>query len=172
MDFSELILSRESVRNYDPSKSVAKEILLKILEAGRLSPSAANRQPWKFIVISSEDMLQKIRKCYEREWFQNAPHILVVVGNENEAWVRSSDGYCSIETDLAIAMTHILLAAENEGVAACWISHFNLNLLRRVLNLQENEKVYSITPLGYTKTGYQKKGMKDRKKLNDIAVWL
>ena len=172
MDFSELILLRESIRDYDPSKPVAKEILMKILEAGRLSPSAANRQPWKFYVISSKDTLQKIHKCYDREWFQNAPHILVVVGNENEAWVRSSDGYCSIETDLAIAMTHILLSAENEGVAACWISHFNLNLLRRALNLLENEKVYSIMPLGYPKPGYRKKEMKDRKRLNDIAVWL
>ena len=172
MEFSELIHSRESVRNYDPSKPLAKEILLKILEAGRLSPSAANRQPWKFIIISSKDMLHKINKCYEWEWFQNAPHLLVVVGNESEAWVRSSDGYCSIETDLAIAMTHILLAAENEGVGACWISNFNLNLLRDALNLQENEKVYAITPLGYPKTGYQRKGKKERKKLDDIAVWL
>jgi nitroreductase len=172
MEFSKLLLARESVRNYDPSKPVAKETLLTILEAGRLSPSAANRQPWKFIIISSKDVLQKIHECYERGWFQNAPHVLIVVGNKNEAWVRSLDGYCSIETDLAIAMTHILLAAENEGVGACWISHFNLNLLRRVLNLQESEKVYSIMPLGYPQMGYQKKGIKDRKKLNDITIWL
>jgi len=83
-----------------------------------------------------------------------------------------SDGYCSIETDLAIAMTHILLAAENEGVASCWISNFDLPLLRKILNLRENERVYSMTPLGYPKADYQKKKIKERKELKDIVIWL
>ena len=171
MEFSNLILSRESVRSYDPTKQVSKETLFKIVEAGRLAPSAVNYQPWKFIIISSKEVLQQVHKCYGREWFHEAPHVLLIVGDKSKAWVRSIDGYCSIETDLAIAMTHILLAAENEGVASCWISNFDPRLLRQVLNLQENETIYSMTPLGYPKAGYQKKN-KERKDLKDLVAWL
>ncbi|HSR17372.1 MAG TPA: nitroreductase family protein, partial [Ignavibacteriaceae bacterium] len=144
----------------------------KIAEAGRLTPSAVNYQPWKFIIVSSKEVLQKLHRCYGREWFQEAPHVLIIVGDISKAWVRGSDGYCSIETDLAIAMTHILLAAENEGVASCWISNFNLKLLEEILNLSENDRVYSMTPLGYPKPDFHKKGIKERKKLKDIVNWL
>ncbi|MGE5810523.1 MAG: nitroreductase family protein [Ignavibacteria bacterium] len=172
MEFSSLILSRESVRNYDSARQVSKETLLKIVDAGRLAPSAVNYQPWKFIIVSSKEILQKLHKCYGREWFHEAPHVLIIVGDKSKAWVRSSDGYCSIETDLAIAMTHILLAAENEGVASCWISNFNLKLLKEILNLSDNERVYSMTPLGYPKPDFQKKEFKERKELEDIVIWL
>ena len=82
MEFRDLIKTRESVRDYDPSKPVSKEVLNRILEAGRLAPSAANRQPWTFVVVSSEEKLKVVRECYPRKWFQQAPHILVVVGDK------------------------------------------------------------------------------------------
>ncbi|HVO74946.1 MAG TPA: nitroreductase family protein [Ignavibacteriaceae bacterium] len=172
MEFSNLILSRESIRNYDPARQVPKETLLKIVDAAHLAPSAVNYQPWRFLIISSKEILQKLHKCYGREWFQDAPHVLIIVGDKSKSWIRSSDGYCSIETDLAIAMTHILLAAENEGVASCWISNFNLKLLREILDLGKDERVYSMTPLGYPKPGFHKKGIKERKELKDIIEWL
>jgi nitroreductase len=172
MEYTKLIQTRESIRNYDPSRPVPREILEKILDAGRLALSAANRQPWKFIVISSDPMLEKVRACYSREWFKDAPHILVIVGLKNLAWVRSYDGYNSIETDVAIAMTHIILAAENEGVGACWIAAYNPVLLNEALNPGENEIVYGITPLGYPRKGFHKTLNKKRKPLNEIAVFI
>ena len=48
-------------------------------------------------------MLDRIRPCYGRGWFHDAPHVLVVVGIKDQAWKRSYDGYCSVETDAAIA---------------------------------------------------------------------
>jgi nitroreductase len=70
MEYTELIHTRESVRNYDPDRSVPKEILEKILDAGRLAPSACNCQPWKFLVISSPAILEKVKigraSCRER----------------------------------------------------------------------------------------------------------
>ena len=109
MEYYDLICSRESVRNYDPNRPVPKEILERILNAGRLAPSACNYQPWKFLVISSSEILGKVRACYSRDWFKDAPHILVVLGLRNQAWNRSYDGYNSIETDVAIAITHLIL---------------------------------------------------------------
>ena len=168
MDFYQLIQSRETLRSYDPSKKVNKEVLMRILNAGRLAPSAANRQPWKFVLVSSDGMLQKVKSCYQREWFGNAPHILAVVGDKTKSWVRPYDGYNSIETDLAIAMDHMVLAAENEGVGACWIIAFDYPCLRKALELTENEVVYCITPLGYPPQGYQKKKNKIRKPLEEV----
>ena len=167
MEFSELISSRESVRDYDPDKIVPKQVLLKILNAGRMAPSAGNRQPWEFIVISTAKMLERVRQSYHREWFHDAPHILVVKGWPGSAWLRASDGYNSLETDLAIAMDHMILAAENEGVGTCWIIAFDPEVLFEALKVKEDEIVYAITPLGYPRKGYTK-GEKIRKSEKEV----
>jgi len=172
MEYTDLIHNRESVRNYDPNRPVPKEILEKILDAGRIAPSACNYQPWKFLVISSPAMLEKVKTCYNREWFKDAPHVLVVLGLKDQAWNRSYDGYNSVETDVAIAMTHIILAAENEGVGTCWIAAYNPALLKEVLNPDENQLIFGITPLGYSKPGFQKTLIKKRKSLEDIVEFL
>src|SRR4030042_3652231 len=172
MEFHKLILTRESIRDYDPSRPVEHDKLERILESGRLAPSAANRQSWKFILVSSPDMLEKVRACYHKQWFKDAPHILIVTGNMDEAWVRSYDGYNSLETDLAIAMDHMILAAENEGIGTCWIAAFDPSVLRDALSLESDEIVYAITPLGYPGKGFKKKGHKDRKELKDIVKYV
>ena len=60
-------------------------------------------------------------EAYARDWFQKAPHVLIVLGDKKKSWNRSYDNYNSIETDLTIAMDHMILAAENEGVGSCII---------------------------------------------------
>ena len=172
MEFSELIKVRESVRSYDPSRPVSKEVLLKILDAGRLAPSAANRQPWKFVVIASKEMLARVKTCYEKEWFRDAPQILAVVGDESEAWTRRYDQRCFIETDLAIAMDHLILAATNEGIGTCWISNFKPDIARTTLGLKDNQRVFALTPLGYPRPDYKKKEAKERKTLNAVVDWI
>jgi nitroreductase len=172
MEFTELIHTRESIRNYDPTRPVPKEILKRILNAGRLAPSACNLQPWKFLIISSPAMLEKIRACYKRDWFKEAPQVLVILGLKNQAWNRSYDGYNSIETDIAIAMTHIILAAENEGVGSCWVEAYDPALLKDAINPGENQLIFGITPLGYPKPGYKKISEKNRKPLEAIIEFL
>jgi nitroreductase len=168
MDFQKLIYERESIRSYDPFRPVQDEILSRIVNAGRIAPSAANIQPWKFILVSSKENLEKVRACYPREWFCYAPHILIVKGNKKLAWKRTLDGYNSIETDLTIAMDHMILAAENEGIGTCWIANFNPVILRTALHLGKDEYVFAITPLGYPKSGFKKIGAKQRKPMDEI----
>jgi nitroreductase len=172
MEFSKLIKCRESTRNYDSSKPVDNETLNKILEAGLLAPSACNNQPWRFLVISSPEMLQKIRACYHREWFKEAPHVLIVVGYRDQAWKRSFDGHSSLETDMAIAMTHLLLAAENEGVSGCWIANFDPEILKNALMLNDNQFVFGISPLGYPSKDYTKSGIKRRKSFEEVVEFI
>jgi nitroreductase len=84
VDFTDLIHSRESIRDYDPERQVPISILKTILEAGCVAPSAANRQPWMFILISSPEYLDKVRSCHPKSWFRDAPHILIVSGNPDD----------------------------------------------------------------------------------------
>jgi len=172
MEFYDLIRSRESVRNYDPDRPVSKEILERILDAGRLAPSACNIQPYKFLVISSSEKLKQVRACYNRDWFKEAPHILIVIGLQNQAWNRNYDGYNSIESDVAIALTHIILAAENEGIGTCWIAAYNPVILKEALNINKTQLIFGITPLGYPKPGFIKTLNKKRKSLEDIVEFL
>ena len=171
MDFTKVISGRESIRSYDPTKPVDKAVLERILDAGRIAPSAANRQPWRFLLVSSREMLNQVRKSYQKPWFQDAPHVLIVTGRTGEAWARK-DGWNSIETDLIIAMDHMVLAAENEGVATCWIADFELTVLRSALGLSSEDRFYAITPLGYPRPGFAKKGQRQRKALADVVKYL
>ena len=171
MEFNDLIRTRESIRDYDPDRKVPSDVLEKILDAGRLAPSAANRQPWKFILVSSAEVLEKVKDCYKRDWLKDAPHILIAVGMKDEAWKRSFDGYNAVETDVAIALTHILLAAENEGVGSCWIANFDPDMLKDVINPGPGQTIFGMLPLGYPKPGFRKAGDKKRKNRGDIIEY-
>lgn len=170
MEFSDLLKQRQSVRQFNPDKPIEKDKLLRILEAGRLAPSAANFQPWKFIVASDKKLLADIHTCYGRPWIKNAPHFLIVVGDKTKSWKRAYDGYNSIETDLTIAMDHLILAAANEGIGTCWIAAFDPEQLRKVLQLNKDEIVFAITPLGYAFDDYPLRD-KSRKSLDEIVEW-
>ena len=170
MDFTEVLQKRESVRNYDPTRPVAPEILERILEAGRIAPSAANYQPWEFWLISSPEMLAKVRPCYSRQWLADAPHILVVTGDLDQAWERE-DGFNSLQTDMAIAMHQMVLAAINEGLGSCWVTNFKPDVLRTALGLKDSVKVYGITPLGYPRPGFVSRTAVMRKPLQDVVIY-
>jgi nitroreductase len=73
---------------------------------------------------------------------------------------------------VAIAITHIILAAENECVATRWLTGYNPLLLREALNTRENELIFGITPICYKKKGFMKSTMKERKPLEEIIEYL
>lgn len=171
MNFKLILEGRESCRRYDPAKRIPHQILQEIAEAGRMAPSACNLQPWRFLFISSAELLSKVKESYGSRWVDNAPHFLVVVGKRSAAWVRS-DGYNSLETDLAIAMDHMILAAEALGIGTCWIAAFEEAKLRKALSLRDDDEVFAITPLGYLPAGYKKNTKKNRKPLQEIAFFI
>lgn len=169
MEFSELIHRRESVRDYDPDRPLDRAVLARILEAGRAAPSACNLQPWRLIVVESEPHLSQVKAAYPREWLLPARHILAVTGSLQSCWKRPCDGYLSLETDLAIIMDHLILAAANEGVGSCWIGAFDPVVLRNALDLKEDERVFAVTPLGYPRQGWVNPRAKTRKALAEIV---
>ncbi len=170
-DFYDLIKNRRSVRSYDPGKVVSDDILKRVLNAGRLAPTSSNRQPVNFHLIKSREVLGRLHQCYSRKWFHNAPVILVVTGRRNDAWVRSYDGHNSLETDAAIVMDHMILAAESEGVSTCWVIAFDTEIVSNVLGLNKDEIPLLITPLGYYPEGYEKREMPERKSLDELVTY-
>ncbi len=172
VNFYDLVSQRESIRSYDPDRKIPEDVLGRILDAGRFAPSAKNGQPWQFLLVSSPGMLREVRSCYSAQWFQDAPYVLAVKGNRDKAWTRSSDGYNTLETDLAIAMDHIILAAEYEGLGTCWVAAFSPAVLEKVLGLTKNEKVFALTPLGYPPAGFIKKHRKTRKSFGEVVSFI
>ena len=169
MDFADVVRTRSSVRDYDPARPVPRPVLERILEAGRLAPSAANRQPWRFVVASSSEALARVRRCYAKPWFNDAPLVLAVTGSVKAAWTRQADGWNSLETDLAIAMDHLVLAAASEGVGTCWIANFQPDVLRTALGLDADHRVFAITPLGYPRQGVNVERLKERRTFDQVV---
>ena len=146
MEFNELIRVRRSIRGYKPDP-VPEEVLHRILEAGRLAPTAANRQPFQLIVVTDAATRSRLREVYDRDWFYTAPLILVGCVEPAKAWQRA-DGFNAAEVDISIVMDHVILAAANEGLGSCWICNFNEPRLKEILGIPPNVRVLAMTPLG------------------------
>ncbi len=149
MDFSKLAFARYSVRKYKP-KAVPEELIMKVLEAGRMAPSAVNYQPLHFVVVESDDQKRTIRETYPREWFKQAPVYIVVCTNREKAWVRSSDRKNFADIDAAIATDHIVLQATELGLGTCWVCNFDVEKCVKILNLPEYMEPLVIIPIGYS----------------------
>jgi nitroreductase len=148
MNFGELIAKRYSVRAYkaDP---VPEELLERVLEAARLAPTAANRQPFQVYVVRTAGREEALRRVYHRHWFTQAPLVLCVCTVPEQAWVRSFDGKCYADVDAAIVMDHIILAAAEAGLGTCWIAAFDPAAAREALRLAEGVEPVLFTPLGF-----------------------
>jgi nitroreductase len=147
MDFAELIQKRYSVRAYRPD-SVEQDKLDQVLEAARLAPTAANRQPFQLIVIDTAGREAELQRIYGREWFVQAPLVVCACGVMDQTWVRR-DGKSYNDVDVAIVMDHLILAAANVGLGTCWIGAFNADAAREILDLPEGVEPIAFTPLGY-----------------------
>jgi nitroreductase len=165
MDFLELVKKRRSVRNY-LDKPVSDELLEKVLEAGRLAPSACNNQPQVFIVIKDPASRQKLANVYKREWFLRAPVLIAVCSDRSVSW-KSADGRDSAAIDAAIALDHMTLAAAEIGLGTCWVCAFDSAEAKKALMLPDKIDPVAFCPLGYP--GPETPPPKNRKRLNDIV---
>lgn len=164
MEFAELIRSRYSVRAYRPDP-VPDALLTRVLEAGRLAPTAANRQPFRLVVIHTAGRQEELRRLYHREWFGQAPLVIGVCTVPSEAWVRR-DGVNYAFVDAAIAMDHIVLAAADAGLGTCWVAAFDPAAARQILGLPDGVEPVAFTPLGFAADAPRPK---ERKPLGDLV---
>ena len=145
--FHDIVANRYSCRHYS-QEPVSQEQILEILECASLAPSACNRQPWKFMVITAPEELSAVHASYNRDWIKEAPVAIIVLGNRNEAWHRSYDEYDATDIDIAITTEHICLAATSMGLGTCWICNFDPITLRTGMNIPEEWEPVAIIPVG------------------------
>jgi nitroreductase len=164
VEFSELIEKRYSVRAYKPDP-VEDDKLHQVLEAARLAPTAANRQPFQLIVIHTAGREAELKRIYNRDWFVQPPLVICACGTPAQGWVRR-DGKNYSDVDVAIAMDHLILAAANLGLGTCWIAAFDPTAAREVLHLPDDVEPIAFTPLGYPA---DQLGSKKRKALSELV---
>ena len=170
MEFSELITKRYSVRAYKPD-SVEEEKLQQVLEAARLAPTAANRQPFQLIVIHTEGREAELNRIYGRDWFTQAPVVICACGVPSLGWVRKIDGKNYTDVDVSIVMDHLTLAATDVGLGTCWIGAFNPDAAREVLGLPDDVEPIAFTPLGYAADQPKPKKRKSLSELVRYERW-
>lgn len=164
MEFSDLVRKRYSVRAYKPDP-VEDDKLQQVLEAARLAPTAANRQPFQIIVIRTAGREEGLRRIYARDWFVQAPLVICACGIPAQGWTRR-DGKNYNDVDVAIVMDHLILAAADAGLGTCWIAAFDPAAAREVLGLPDGVEPIVFTPLGYPAG---QAGPKKRKALSELV---
>ena len=164
MDFLELVKSRYSCRSYQP-QSVEQEKLEYVMECVRLAPSACNKQPWTFRIVTEEEDGKKLCQCYNREWFATAPVMIIASVLHDEEWVRG-DGKHHGDIDIAIAVEHLCLAATEQGLATCWVCNFDAEKCKLLFAIGDNEEPAVLIPIGYAADELKEK---KRKAMEEIC---
>ena len=147
MDFFDAVKNRRSIRKYK-DRPVEPEKLRKILDSARIAPSARNRQPWKFIVVSDSDVKRKVYKAARnQEFVLEAPVIIAAVGYPTD--YVCGNGNIAHQVDLGIVGEHIALSASALGLGTCWIAAFYQGKMRKALEIPEDAHIVAIFALGY-----------------------
>lgn len=167
MEFEKVIKERKATRKFS-DKKLEKAKLDKILEAGRIAPTAKNLQPFKIYVVESAEGIEKLDKATKCRY--NAPVVLVVCGNKEKSYVK--DGSPIYQMDASIVTTHMMLEATNLGVDNIWIELFDGDVLREEFSIPDNLIPVCLLPLGYkSKMCPPSPFHKIRKKINDLVEY-
>jgi nitroreductase len=166
MDVFTAISQRCSVRAYK-AIDVEEDKLRKVLEAARLSPSASNRQDWKFIVVRNKETRKRLAKAaFGQSFIGEAPVVIVACGTESKAMLACGQPMHTV--DVSIACAYMILQAYELGLGTCWIGAFKEDEAKKILSVPKDVRVVAMTPLGYPN---QPPSQKSRKTLNEIVCY-
>lgn len=174
MDIMKVIHERQSIRKYR-EEDIPEEILIEIVEAARRSPSWANTQTWRFIIVKDKGIKEELSKTLSeknpaKEAIRKAPVVLCLVSQKGVAGFsrgipRTSKGDYYM-FDAGIAMEHVVLAAWNFGLGTCHVGAFNHEEAERILGVPESFTIVAMTPIGYFD---EKPNFTPRKPLKEIT---
>jgi len=167
MDAIEAIMKRRSARSYrrDP---IPMEKLRKVLEAARVAPSAENRQPWYFVVVTDQEKIKSISKTGRfASFIGGCPAVIVGCSDP-----KASPKWHVVDT--AIAMENMVIAATAEGLGTCWVGSFDEGRVKELLKIPDRLRVIAMLALGYPKrktdlTGALLHVLRRRKRLSEIV---
>ena len=168
MEFNDVLNRRYSCRAF-AARGVEQEKVERILEAGRMAPTAVNKQPVHIWAVSQPTTLEAIKGVTRSNY--GAPLILVVGCRPADAWVRRYDGKNGAEVDAAIVATYLMLAAENEGLATLWVGSFDPALLQDILPGSEGYELVAMINVGYPSADSQPSPMhSERKTIEELVT--
>ena len=144
MDFLALAKKRFSERHFS-STPIEEEKLNKILEAGRVAPTARNRQPQRLLIVQSERGLQKMDFCTACRY--NAPCVIVLAYDTQAA--AESPAHAFGPQDTSIVATHMMLEAADLGIHSCWVGLIDSKKIHEQFNMPETYDVLAVMPMGY-----------------------
>lgn len=144
--FLELAKERYSVRSFS-KREIEAGLLAEVLEAGRVAPTAHNDQPQRIKVLTDAEDLAKVDECTPCRF--GAPAALLVCYDRSVCWKRKFDGATSGEVDASIVTTHMMLAAHDLGLGACWVMYFDPAKTAKAFSLPENIVPVAFLPMGY-----------------------
>ncbi|TFG65044.1 MAG: nitroreductase [Spirochaetales bacterium] len=142
------IENRQSIRKFT-NKTVNKEQLKRIVEAGRRAPSAKNRQPWRFVVITDQELKEKIKvAAFNQEYVSEAGAIIAACSTNID--YRMPNGQLSHPIDISFAMAFMMLQAVHEGLGTCVITTFDEQEVKDMLTVPHSMRVILLLLVGHT----------------------
>ncbi|MDR1129853.1 MAG: nitroreductase family protein [Prevotellaceae bacterium] len=166
MKFIELATKRFSARKYTARK-VEPEKLQQILEAGRIAPTACNSQPFKLLVIESDEGLEKLKKAYKTP---DAPLAIIVCSDHEQCWKRPFDQKKSGDIDASIVTDHIMLQAAELGLGSVWVCNFDPEIIREEFKIPGNLEPVNLLFAGYSADEAPNPRHFIRKNMNEIII--
>lgn len=166
MEVFEAIRKRRSIRAYE-STPIPEEKLLRVLEAGRLAPSAGSIQPWHFIVVRDFEKRKRLAEARWAKFLAESPVVIVGCGDQ-----RASPKWFMV--DVAIAMQNMVLAAVSEGLGTCWVGSFDEDEVRKMLKIPDNYRIVALLAIGYPREEFDLTEkflhlIRGRKKIEEIV---
>jgi nitroreductase len=147
MDVMDAIRMRKSVRAY-LDRPVEDAKLNAVLEAGRLAPSASNRQEWRFVIVRDPETRELLARVAGGQSFVGEAPVVIVACAQTDGHLMKC-GQLSYPIDVAIALDHITLAAVEQGLGTCWIGLFDEQKVKNILGIPNSIRVVELMPLGY-----------------------
>lgn len=171
MEFLDLAKKRYSCRSFS-DKMISQDDLDKILEAGRIAPTARNRQPQKIYVIKGKELLDKVDTVTRCRY--NAPLVLAIgFDKEIVAKIPSCEGKNFGDIDNSIVITQMILQAEELGINTCWVGAYEHGKAEAVLGIPDNVVLTALLPIGYAdEKGLPAEMHSSRKALSETVEYL
>lgn len=147
MDVYDAIHTRKSVRVF-LDRDVNDTVLMRLLSAARLAPSAKNFQEWRFVVIRDPETRRQLAQAARGQKFVGEAPVVLACCAETDGHVMTCGQLC-YPIDVAIAIDHITLCAAAEGLGTCWIGAFYEDQVKEILGIPPEIRVVQLLPIGY-----------------------
>jgi nitroreductase len=166
--FLELAQARQSDRSYEPGRIIEREVLDRILEAGRLAPSACNGQPWHFTAVTEPELLQQVAKATSsiglNKFVKDSAALVLITLEPTNITSRLGSGIKDKDfpiMDIGIASAYLTLAAEDEGIGSCILGWFDEPKVKELAGIPQKKRLMLIVALGYAAKPKRKKVRKE-----------